>query len=45
MSAWFDYLFVSREELGALVSGTGWQVARILDSGDSLYVAVLEKSS
>lgn len=41
---WFDYLLVSPEELDAMVDGTGWHVARILDSGDSLYIAVLEKS-
>jgi len=45
IGAWFDYLFVSREELDAIVEGTRWHVVQILDSQDSRYVAVLEKSS
>jgi SAM-dependent methyltransferase len=40
---WFDYLLVSRDELEAIVEGTGWKVARILDGDSELYVAVLEK--
>jgi SAM-dependent methyltransferase len=40
---WFDYLMVSRPELEELVEGTGWELARTIDSDDS-YVAVLEKS-
>jgi SAM-dependent methyltransferase len=39
---WFDYLMVSRDELEDLLAGTGWHLARTLDSGD-LYVAVIEK--
>jgi len=40
---WFDYLFVSRDELRAIVHGTGWRVARLIDSDGPVYVAVLEK--
>jgi SAM-dependent methyltransferase len=40
---WFDYLMVSRAELEELVDGTGWELARTIDSDDT-YVAVLEKS-
>ena len=40
---WFDYLMVSRAELEELVQGTGWALARTIDSGDT-YIAVLEKS-
>jgi SAM-dependent methyltransferase len=40
---WFDYLFVSREEMGKLLSGTGWRVARTLDSDEPTYIAILEK--
>ncbi len=40
---WFDYLFVSREEMQAIVAGTGWRIARFLDSGGAQYVAVIEK--
>ena len=39
---WFDYLMVSPEELAGLLDGTGWQIARILDSDDT-YVAVIDK--
>ncbi len=40
---WFDYLFVSREELAELVEGTGWRIARIIGDG-AHYIAVLEKA-
>ena len=39
---WFDYLFLSRDELRDLVDGTGWRLARTIDDGPG-YVAVLEK--
>ena len=40
---WFDYLFVSREELGTILDGTGWRLARTIDSDGPEYAAVLEK--
>lgn len=40
---WFDYLFVSRDEMRDLVAGTGWGLARTIDSDGPIYVAVLEK--
>jgi hypothetical protein len=40
---WFDYLFVSQEEMRDLVVGTGWHVARTILSSGPTYVAVLEK--
>jgi hypothetical protein len=40
---WFDYLMVSRPELEELAEGTGWKLARTIDSDDT-YVAVLEKA-
>ena len=39
---WFDYLMVSRAELEELLEGTGWTLAKTIDSQDT-YVAVLEK--
>jgi hypothetical protein len=39
-SEWFDWLFVSADELRKLVTGTG----RILTDARGGYVAVLEKS-
>lgn len=40
---WFDYPMVSSEELAELVDGTGWWIARTLESDDT-YVAVLDKT-
>lgn len=42
---WFDYLMASRGEMKALLKGTGWQVERYLNSGDSPYVAVMRKTT
>ena len=42
-SPWFDYLFVSKDEMHTIVEGTGWTITRFFDSGDSLYVAMMEK--
>jgi SAM-dependent methyltransferase len=39
---WFDYVMVSPAELEELLAGTGWQLARTIDSGD-MYVAVIDK--
>jgi len=40
---WFDYLLVSKDEMKAILAGTGWAVRRFLDSEGSAYVAVIEK--
>jgi hypothetical protein len=40
---WFDYLMVSPRELRAIVAGTGWCVAKTVESAGPMYVAVLEK--
>jgi SAM-dependent methyltransferase len=40
---WFDYFFLSRDELRDLVAGTGWTLARTLEDDSPMYVAVLEK--
>jgi len=42
---WYDYLFVSQEELRALIEGTGWFVGDVQESAGPSYVAVLEKAS
>ena len=42
-SDWFDYLMGSREEMQAIVAGTGWGVVRFLDSAGPAYAAILEK--
>lgn len=41
---WFDYLFVSKDELATLVEGTGWRLADTVDDGSAQYVAVLERT-
>jgi len=43
-SPWFDYLFVSRDELVDIVAGTGWRVDRTIDGSGSSYIAVIEKT-
>jgi SAM-dependent methyltransferase len=42
---WMDYLFVSPDELRALTEGSGWSVARVIESEEDapLFVAVLER--
>ena len=40
---WFEYFFVSRAELRALLRDTQWQVEKIIDSTGPTYVAVLRK--
>lgn len=42
-SNWFDYLMVSKAELGEILAGTGWRVKTTIDSAGSQYVAVIEK--
>ena len=42
---WFDYLFVSKEEMTRILEGTGWRVARFIDSKGPCYIALLEKHS
>lgn len=39
---WFDYLFVSREEMKQILQGTGWKAKRFLGRGPG-YFAVIEK--
>jgi SAM-dependent methyltransferase len=41
--SWFDYLFVSKNEMENIIEGTGWQVVEYLDSEGSSYIAIIEK--
>jgi SAM-dependent methyltransferase len=41
---WFDYLIVSKKEMGEILKGTGWKIKEFIDSGDSLYIAAIEKT-
>ncbi|MCP4425858.1 MAG: methyltransferase domain-containing protein [Chloroflexi bacterium] len=40
---WFDYLFVSREEMQDILAGTGWRVSQFIDSESPSYIAIIEK--
>jgi hypothetical protein len=40
---WFDYLIVSKKEMEEILKGTGWKIREFIDSGNSAYVAAIEK--
>ncbi len=40
---WFDLLWMSRDELEAILAGTGWHLARTIETPGPLYAAVIEK--
>ena len=44
-SRWFDYLLASPEEMAELAEGTGWELARVIDEGEHVYVGVFERVS
>lgn len=41
---WFDYLFVSIEEMEEIIDNTGWMVRKIIESKRPEYAAILEKA-
>jgi len=41
---WFDYLIVSKKEMEDILKGTGWKIKEIIDSGNSAYIAAIEKT-
>jgi SAM-dependent methyltransferase len=41
--AWFDYLFVSLNEMKDILNGSGWTVTRVFNDSDPAYVAVIDK--
>jgi SAM-dependent methyltransferase len=43
MMPWFDYLMVSKDEMKAILAGTGWVVKQFIDSEKTIYAAVIEK--
>jgi SAM-dependent methyltransferase len=43
VTPWIDLLMVSKDELGQIANGTGWEVGETIDDERGLYVAVLEK--
>jgi SAM-dependent methyltransferase len=40
---WFDYLIVSKEEMKAMLEGTGWRIRNFIDSGGAAYIAIIQK--
>lgn len=40
---WFDYLFVSQDEMVTILEGTGWKVKEFIGKPDPAYIAILEK--
>jgi len=40
---WFDYLMVSKDEMENILDGTGWKVAKYIDSEGPAYIAIIEK--
>ena len=40
---WFDYLIVSKKEMEEILKGTGWKTREFIDSGNSAYIAAIEK--
>jgi len=41
---WFDYLIVSKKEMEEILKGTGWKIKEFIDSGNSAYIAAIEKT-
>jgi SAM-dependent methyltransferase len=42
-SPWYDYLFLSRDELEALLDGTRWRLAEVIASSGSGYAVRIER--
>ncbi len=45
IGGWFDYLFVSPEEMNEILDGTRWRVERFIDPENTLYAAKIRKKS
>ena len=43
ISPWFDYLFVSPEEMEELLKDTDWEIERFISSEEANYIAILRK--
>lgn len=43
VGAWFDYLFVSPEEMADILTETEWQIERLIASEEASYFAVIQK--
>ena len=43
VTPWFQYLLVSKREMGKILKGTGWKLSKTISSGGAAYIAVVEK--
>jgi len=43
VTPWFEYLFVSPTEMARIITGTGWQIDRLIESTGPQYIALLKK--
>ena len=41
---WFDYLFVSRQEMTKILNGTGWRISKTVAGRGPTYVAMIHKT-
>jgi SAM-dependent methyltransferase len=41
---WFDYLLVSPLEMESLLAGSGWEIERLIGSGEPGYFAIIRRS-
>jgi 2-polyprenyl-3-methyl-5-hydroxy-6-metoxy-1,4-benzoquinol methylase len=41
---WLDYLIVSKKEMQEILKGTGWKIKEFIDSDNSEYITIIEKS-
>ena len=41
--AWFDYLFVSLDEMKDVLNGSGWNVTHVIEENHPAYVVVIDK--
>jgi len=43
ISQWFDYLLVSKAEMEEILSNTGWEIEKYIDSEGSAYIAIIHR--
>jgi SAM-dependent methyltransferase len=45
VTKWIEWMIVSKEEMEQIISGTGWKISQFIDSGNSGYIAIIEKTA
>jgi hypothetical protein len=43
VTPWFDYLFVSKEEMADMLKGTVWKVQESIEGEGPVYIAIMVK--